>query len=188
MRVLNGCAICGSGVWAQVPSLFRACGLDVLAFSLLTALAAQAAVHLPFSPVPVTGQTLMVLLAGALLGRKRGAAAMAAYLAEGACGLPVFAAGAFGIPHLLGPAAGYLLAFLPAAWVVGALVEKGWDRGLRAAAAFFMGSMLLLSCGSLGLLRFMPLSACLWSGFLLFVTGEVLKIGAAVSTLAVFRK
>ena len=101
----------------------------VVAFSLLTALAAQVAVPLPFTPVPVTLQTFAVLLTGALLGARLGALAMIAYLLEGACGLPFFSLGRGGVLHLLfAPTAGYLLAYPLAAYVTGWLAERGWDR------------------------------------------------------------
>src|SRR2546421_10621505 len=73
----------------------------VIGFSLLTALSAQ--IVIPIGPVPITGQTFMVLLTGALLGSRLGAFAMIAYLIEGASGLPFFAGGMAGLPHLLGP-------------------------------------------------------------------------------------
>src|ERR687885_2906911 len=96
----------------------------VLGFSLLTALAAQVAIPLPWTPVPVTGQTFAVLLTGALLGSRLGALAMVAYLIEGASGLPFFYAGHGGAAHLLNPmTAGYLLSYPAAAFVTGLLAE-----------------------------------------------------------------
>src|SRR5258705_97629 len=100
----------------------RSVGL-VFAFSLFTALAAQVAI--PIGPVPITGQTFAVLLTGALLGSRLGAAAIIAYLVEGACGLPFFAAGSGGLAHLLGPTGGYLVAFPAAAYITGAFSEHG---------------------------------------------------------------
>src|SRR5437764_15210070 len=108
--------------WARALAL-------VVAFSLLTALAAQVAVPLPFTPVPITLQTFMVLLTGALLGRRLGALAMLAYLFEGACGLPFFAFGHSGVWYLLAaPTSGYLLSYPLAAFATGWLAERGWDR------------------------------------------------------------
>ncbi len=121
----------------------------VVAFSLLTALAAQVSVPLPWTPVPLTGQTFAVLLTGALLGSRLGALAMLAYLAEGAAGLPFFRNGAGGAHYLLfSPTTGYLLAFPLAAFVTGLLAERGWDRRfLTAAAAMFVGSLVILAGG-----------------------------------------
>src|SRR5918998_2297795 len=121
--------------------------LLVAGFSLLTALAAQVVVPLPFTPVPLTGQTFAVLLTGALLGSRLGALALLAYLAEGAAGLPFFSAGHGGAAHLLfAPTAGYLLAYPVAAFVTGWLAERGWDRRyLSAAAAMALGSFVVLA-------------------------------------------
>ena len=113
--------------------------LLVVGGSLLVALCAQVSVPLPFSPVPVTGQTFAVLLLGATLGARRGAAALLLYLAEGAAGLPVFAPGGLpGVARLAGPTGGYLLAFPAAAFLVGRLAEKlprRWWTWLGAALA-----------------------------------------------------
>src|SRR5256885_3813912 len=101
----------------------------VLAGSALIALAAQVRIPLPFSPVPVTGQTFAVLLVAAALGRL-GLASVIAYLIEGAAGLPVFAGGTFGVTTIVGPTGGYLIGFALAAAIVGSAAEQGWDRHL----------------------------------------------------------
>src|SRR5437870_2778367 len=122
--------------------MVRQVGL-VIGFSLLTALAAQIAI--PVGPIPITGQTFAVLLTGALLGSRLGAAAMIVYLAEGASGLPFFYGGSGGILHLLGPTGGYLVAFPAAAFITGAFAEHGWDkRFLTAATAMTIGSALII--------------------------------------------
>src|SRR5437867_606745 len=97
----------------------------IVGASVVTALAAQVAISLPWTPVPITGQTFAVLLTGAVLGARRGFLAQALYLLEGALGLPVFAGGAAGLAKLLGPTGGYLVAFPFAAALVGALCERG---------------------------------------------------------------
>src|SRR5207237_7451408 len=107
----------------------------VVAFSLFVALAAQVAVPLPWTPVPLTAQTFAVLLTGALLGSRLGALALVAYLAEGASGLPFFRGGTGGLAPLFGLTAGYLFAFPAAAFVTGYLAERGWDRRYLPAAA-----------------------------------------------------
>ena len=106
----------------------------VAAGSVLVALSAQVAVALPFSPVPVTGQTLAVLVVGMLLGPRRGALSLILYATEGAAGLPVFAGGSYGLSRLAGPTAGYLLGFIVAAWAVGWLAERDWDRTIPRTA------------------------------------------------------
>jgi len=158
-------------------------GFMVLAGSLLVSLGAQLEVRLPFTPVPMTGQPFAVFLVGALLGSKRGAAAIVAYLLEGAMGLPVFAGGAAGVAKLLGPTGGYLLGFVPAAFVTGFLAERGWDRRfLTTWAAMALGSVTLFACGLPWLAQFTGWSNVLAAGFWPFVPGDIAKqILAAVA-------
>ena len=157
----------------------------VVAFSLLTALAAQIAIPTPWSDVPLTGQTFAVLLTGALLGSRLGALAMIAYLIEGASGLPFFAAGGSGIARLtVSPWAGYLWAFPVAAFVTGWLAERGWDkRYLKAAAAIALGSLVILLGGMLWRLGFMSFDQALMSGVVPFLPGDVIKIALAAAVL-----
>ena len=158
----------------------------VVAFSLLTALAAQVSVPLPWTPVPLTGQTFAVLLTGALLGSRLGALAMLAYLAEGAAGLPFFRSGAGGAHYLLfSPTTGYLLAFPLAAFVTGLLAERGWDRRfLTAAAAMFVGSLVILAGGWLWLTLFFRTAAEAFNaGVAPFVVGDLVKIALAAAAL-----
>ena len=93
-------------------------------FAALTAAVAWFKIPLPFTPVPITLQTLMVLLSGAMLGSYYGAVAMIIYLALGAIGLPVFAGGSSGVGSLLGPTGGYLFSYPLAAFVIGKMIEK----------------------------------------------------------------
>jgi biotin transport system substrate-specific component len=154
----------------------------VIAFSLLTALAAQ--VVIPFPLVPITGQTFAVLLTGALLGSRLGALAMIAYLIEGASGLPFFYGARGGLQHLLGPTAGYLWSFPAAAFVTGLLAERGWDkRFVTAAAAMALGSLVILLGGWAWLSRFMPASVALHEGVTRFLVGDVVKIALAAAVL-----
>jgi biotin transport system substrate-specific component len=150
----------------------------MLGFSLLTAATARIAMPLPFTPVPLTGQTFGVLLTGALLGGWRGFGAMLIYLAEGLAGLPVFA----GVPAV--HTGGYLLAFPLAALVVGLLAERGWDRTpARALAAMAAGSMVIYALGAGWLsLFFGPLEA-IKKGILPFLPGDALKAALAASLL-----
>jgi biotin transport system substrate-specific component len=148
----------------------------ILAGSAVVALAAQASVRLPFTPVPWTFQPLAVLLVGALLGARRGAAALVAYLAEGLFGMPVFAGGSFGPAALIGPSGGYLLGFVAAAWVVGALAERGWDRRFGSTwAAMALGSLTIFAFGLPWLARFTGWPGALAAGFWPFVPGDLLK-------------
>ncbi|MBD0326725.1 MAG: biotin transporter BioY [Pyrinomonadaceae bacterium] len=157
----------------------------IVAFSLLTALAAQVAIPLPWTPVPITGQTFAVLLTGALLGSRLGALAMIAYLIEGASGLPFFAAGGSGIQRLFfSPTSGYLLAYPAAAFVVGLLAERGWDRRFMTAAAMMaIGSVVILLGGWAWLSRFFSPESAFAMGVAPFLVGDVIKIALAAAVL-----
>jgi biotin transport system substrate-specific component len=126
-------------------SLLREC-LVIVGFSLLIALAARIAVTLPFTPVPITGQTLAVLLAGAVLGSRRGFVSVLLYLGWGTSGLPVFAGGAAGA-FWTTPSGGFLIGFPFAAFAVGYLTERGLDRGLRLAVALLAGNTIIYLFG-----------------------------------------
>ncbi|MFN2532784.1 MAG: biotin transporter BioY [Pyrinomonadaceae bacterium] len=123
----------------------RSIGL-VFLFSLFIAACAQFAIHI--GPIPITGQTFAVLLTGALLGSRLGAAAVAAYVVEGGSGLPFFASGQAGLFHLFGQSGGFLVAFPAAAFITGAFAEFGWDkRYLTAVLAMSIGSVVILAGG-----------------------------------------
>jgi biotin transport system substrate-specific component len=127
---------------------------------------------------------LGVLYAGALLGPRRGAAAVALYLIQGACGLPFFAGGAAGLLCLLGPTGGYLLGFLPGAWIAGLLAERGWDR--RAWTNFSLlaiGSAVILACGLARLASFVPPGRILTLGLYPFLPGDLVKSGLCAALL-----
>lgn len=154
----------------------------VFAFSLFTALAAQ--ISIPMRPVPITGQTFAVLLTGALLGSRLGAAAMIVYLMEGAVGLPFFSEGRGGIAHLFGLTGGYLVAFPAAAFITGAFAENGWDkRFFTAAAAMAVGSLVIILAGWAWLSQFMPAVAALEAGVKPFIIGDIVKIVLAAALL-----
>ena len=152
--------------------------------SLFIAACARVVIPLPFTPVPVTGSTLGVLYAGALLGSRRGAAAVLLYLLEGALGLPVLAGGTAGFLHFFGPTGGYLLGFPIGAFVVGRLAERGWDRSPATAFAMtLLGSLPILMLGCLGLARFMPASAVLPAGLYPFIPGDLVKAALTAGLL-----
>ena len=159
----------------------RSVGL-VVSFSLLNALAAQIAI--PIGPVPITGQTFAVLLTGALLGSRLGAAALIVYLVEGASGLPFFAGVSGGFAHILGPAGGYLVSFPAAAYITGAFSEHGWDRRfITAASAMAIGSVVILLAGWVWLSQFMGATAALHAGVTRFIIGDIVKIVLAAAVL-----
>jgi len=156
----------------------------VVAFGTLMGVLAQISIPLPFTPVPVTGQTFGVLLTGALLGSRRGGAAMLVYLAEGIAGLPVFALGHSGLATILGPTGGYLLSYPVAAFAVGFLTERGWDRAfLRSAAAMVLGEVVIYTVGLSWLAHFVGSSRVLALGFLPFLPGDVAKLLLAAAVL-----
>lgn len=149
----------------------------LIAGSIFIALMAQVSIHLPFTPVPITGQTLGVALVGALLGSRRGTLTLLTYLAEGATGLPVFAGGAGGLGIFVGPTGGYLIGFVAAAFVVGWLCEKGWDRHfLSAVLAFLLGDSLVFLFGLPWLARFVGIEKVFALGLIPFIPGDLIKV------------
>lgn len=158
--------------------------LLVVAASLVTAAAAQLEIRLPWTPVPVTGQTFAVLMSGVVLGARRAFAAQCLYLLEGASGLPFFAGGAAGVLKLVGPTGGYLMAFPFAAAITGALAENAWDR--KPATMFLTmlaGSAIIFALGLAQLSRWVPAGSLLASGLLPFIPGDIVKALLATAAL-----
>jgi len=156
----------------------------VIVFSLFIAACAQFTI--PIGDVPITGQSFAVLLTGALLGSRLGAAAVIAYLIEGALGLPFFSGGGAGIARFLGPTAGYLVAFPAAAFVTGAFAEHGWDRRYHTAvAAMFVGSVIILLSGWAwySILTNTPAGVSFTLSVARFLPGDVIKIALAAAVL-----
>ena len=155
----------------------------VLAGSALIALAAQLRIALPFSPVPVTGQTFAVLLVAATLGRL-GVASLLAYLAEGAAGLSVFAGGATGLAYMAGPTGGYLVGFVLAAAVVGYAAEREWDRRLATSLLEMLaGEVVIYACGVAWLARFPLTVSPVQAGLVPFIPGDLFKLVLAALAL-----
>lgn len=161
----------------------------VALFALATAIGARISVPLPLTPVPMTLQTLFVLLSGAMLGPALGATAQLAYLAAGIAGLPVFTAGA-GLAYLLGPTGGYLLAFPVAAFLAGVVVDRVPRRGPLDAAltfvALFAVSLVVLLAGAawLGIITG-DFAGAFALGFLPFLVGDLIKV--ALTALLAWR-
>ena len=157
----------------------------IAAFANLTAVTANASIPLePLSPVPITLQTLAVLLSGALLGSRAGALAQLLYIAEGLGGLPVGAGGNSGLPWLLGPTGGYVIGFVAAAFVTGLMVERGWgDRIWRLAAAMVVGNLVIYLLGVpwlyFSLLVEAGVLVAIEKGMLYYLIGDALKIAVA---------
>ncbi len=148
----------------------------VLAGSALMALGAQISIPLPFSPVPLTGQTFALALVVALLGTRGATAALVLYLAEGASGLPVFSHGAAGIASFFGPTGGYLIAFPIAAYVTGRLFDAGlWHTYFGRLIAVFLGSLVVFAGGAAWLGASIGYSLAFATGVAPFIVGDVLK-------------
>ncbi|MGW0933474.1 biotin transporter BioY [Streptomyces sp. NPDC002666] len=155
----------------------------VLGGAALTGIAAQIAVPVPGSPVPVTGQTFAALLVGTALGARRGFLALAVYALVGMAGMPWFSAGSSGAG---GASFGYVLGMLLAATVVGGLARRGGDRSvLRTAGTMVLGSAIIYAVGVpyLALSTGMPASAAIAAGLTPFLLGDALKAALAMGAL-----
>lgn len=152
--------------------------LAVLAFAAATVLGAYVSMPLPGTVVPVTLQTLFVVLSGLLLGPWLGAAAQVTYLALGMSGAPVFAGGA-GPVALLGPTGGYLLSFPLAAFAAGALAGRargGWLADARLLAAAFLASVVVLAFGAWRMGLIVGIERGFQLGFVPFLPGDAVKV------------
>ncbi|MCG7204714.1 MULTISPECIES: biotin transporter BioY [Streptomyces] len=148
----------------------------------LTGLAAQIAVPVPGSPVPVTGQTFAALLVGTGLGARRGVAALALYAAAGLAGVPWFASGTSG----LSVSFGYILGMILASAVVGALARRGADRGvLRMAGTMVLGEAVIYAIGVpyLAYAAGISASAAIAAGLTPFLIGDAVKAALAMGAL-----
>ena len=171
--------------------------LLVIGASALIAIAAQVAIPIPFTPVPLTLQPLAVILVGVVLGSTRGAAAAVLYLLEGISGLPVFAQGHGGAIWLLGPTAGFLYSCPFAAWVAGFVSERGWGSSIVRAVT---GMLLALGVIYLGVVAFrkmfLAILAVIWiaaaflipSGNVFHYPIHVLGIGLLIAAVILFLK
>jgi biotin transport system substrate-specific component len=127
-----------------------------------------------------------VLLVGASLGARLGAASVALYLVEGVAGLPVYAGGAAGLVRLTGPTGGYLVGFVAAAYLVGALSERGWDRRVwTAGLAMLAGEVVVYVFGLAWLSRFPLPVGLLDAGLVPFIAGDLYKLALAALALPV---
>jgi biotin transport system substrate-specific component len=168
----------------------------VIAGSLFVAAMAQASIRLPFTPVPITGQTLAVLLVGTSFGWLRGGLALGLYLGEIAVGLPFAAEGEAGVGRLLlsTPSGGYLWGFLLAAVLMGWLANRGWDRSMGSSLGAMLLGTVVIYLAALPWLHLSPtfeaflghpptLEATLRAGLYPFVIGDVVKMLLAAGLL-----
>ena len=184
----GGTLLTALGAGAGLSALSRATA--VVFVTVLTIVAAQVSIPLPFTPVPFTLQPMVVLLGAAALGSRLGASSQILYLALGIVGMPVFAASPVlpqGIARLLGPTGGYLMSDPLAAFVTGYLAQCGLDRRyLTSVLAMGAGLAIIFSCGVLWLAFGVPhagLSAAVASGLVPFVLADVVKLFLAASVL-----
>jgi biotin transport system substrate-specific component len=177
---------------ARADARFRAAEQvgAVLFVTVLTAIAAQISVPLPFTPVPFTFQPMVVLVGAAALGSRLGMASQVLYLALGLAGLPVFAASPLlpqGAARLLGPTGGYLMSYPCAAFAAGWLAERGFDRRyVTAVAAMLCGLAVVFAGGLLWLTIASPahsFPAALATGFFPFIVPDLLKLFAAAAVM-----
>jgi biotin transport system substrate-specific component len=158
--------------------------IAVVAGTLLLWWSARTSFNLPFSPVPVTGQTFAALLIGAAYGSRLGTATAVAYIAQGLVGLPVFASGGSGWAWLSGPTGGYIFGFAAGAFVVGWLAERGWDRKpLTTALAMVAGNVAIYALGVANLQRFLGWDGVWAGGVQPFLVGDAVKIALAAGLL-----
>lgn len=160
----------------------------MVGFALFTALSAQIVIPIPGSPVPMTGQTLAVLLSGAALGSWAGAGSQMIYWSMGAVGLPFYSGASGGWEVATGATAGYLFGFIVAAWVVGALAERGQDRTVDTALpAFLAGNTIIYVFGLTWLFVSVPsittMGQAVAVGLLPFAVGDAVKILVAALLL-----
>lgn len=170
-------------VWPSRPQarVFRAAALMLLGVCLLTL---SAKIQIPFWPVPMTMQTLVVLVIGMAYGWRLGAATVLAYLVAGAAGLPVFAgtpARGIGVAYMMGPTGGFLLGFLVSAAAVGFLGERGWDRSVpRTAIAMVLGQAIITLAGVAWLAILFNLPKAIEVGFKPFLAASLLKVALGI--------
>lgn len=146
----------------------------ILSFSLLTGVSARA--ELRIGLVPITLQTFVVLLSGALLGSKKGALSQIVYMFGGLSGIPWFSMGG-GVAYILSPTFGYVIGFVLAAYTVGWLFEKGWNRNLiKISLAMLVGNLIIYIPGLLWLERFVGFGKVLMIGLYPFIFGDILKL------------
>lgn len=158
--------------------------LLVVAASAIIALAAQVAIPLPFTPVPLTLQPLAVIMIGAALGSTRASAAATLYLLEGASGLPVFAQGHGGAIWLVGATAGYLYSYPFAAWLAGFVSERGWGNSIVRAVTGMLAALGVIYLGGWSWLAVLTSPEIAFvQGVAPFMVADIVKVAAGAAML-----
>lgn len=151
--------------------------IQIIGASLFIAFCAQISVYLPFTPVPLTGQTLAVLMIGATLGSRKGLLSVLAYICEGMIGLPVFAGGAISPLAIVGPTGGYIAGMLAQAFIVGWFTERKEAFSLlNLLVGCLLGVTVQMTMGVLWLVHFVGINNVLALGLVPFIPGEMIKI------------
>jgi len=160
----------------------------VFSFAFLMCVGASIRIPLPFSPVPLTGQTFFVLLSGAMLGGALGAASQLIYILLGLAGYSIFAASGSGSLYLAGPTGGYIFGFVLASLICGTLIRPGRVSGIRVLGVFLLSEMLILLCGVywLKLVTGQPLGRLFLIGALPFIPGDCVKALCACGVYRVY--
>lgn len=152
--------------------------LEISAMVALTAFAAQVAIYLPFTPVPITLQTFVILLGAAALGAQRAALSQVAYLSLALAGMPIMADGKGGLSAVYGATSGYLLGFIFASLLVGHLANRyATNRFRNVFLSYFLGSLVIYSLGVVGLMIYAKINlvSALLVGVVPFVIGDLFK-------------
>ncbi|HEY1864878.1 MAG TPA: biotin transporter BioY [Roseiarcus sp.] len=151
-------------------------------------LAVSAKVQVPFYPVPLTLQTLVVLLIGATLGARLATASVALYLIEGLAGLPVFAGAVAGPLYMAGPTGGFLVGFLAAAALIGFAADRRWDRSwIRLLCSLSLGHAVVFAFGFVWLAEFIGAERAFAAGVAPFVLATIVKTLLAVALVGAGR-
>lgn len=163
--------------------------LPIIGFTILTSVGAAIRIPLPFTPVPITLQTLFVLLSGLMLGANRGAMSQALYLIWGISGAPLFAGGVTGLAILSGPTGGYLIGFIISAWLLGRISRNTTNWNALVFQTFSV-SLIILALGAAWLSVVMNLTIinAIKLGALPFLLGDVLKVIATVSLFKLWNR
>lgn len=172
--------------WPQDAGARRA-GMVVAALFGVCLLTLSAKVQVPFWPVPMTMQTLVVLMLGMAYGSRLAAGTVLAYLLAGAAGLPVFAGTperGIGLAYMMGPTAGFLVGFVIAAWIVGFLAERGWDRSfLTCGVAMIAGHVAISLSGVVWLAVLMGTTKAIDIGLIPFLASSALKTALGTAAM-----
>jgi biotin transport system substrate-specific component len=167
---------------AETPNWIKH-SLLILGASLLIGLCGKIVIPLPFTPVPIAIRGTLILALSLYLGSKRAPAAVAAFLIQGLCGLPVFLHGTAGLAAFTSPVAGYLFGYLIAAYVTPKIVESTGRTIFNAFLAMLIGNLIILSFGSAWLATTMGLGKAFFLGFVPFILGDLIKVALSLKIL-----